>query len=164
MGKIVCLRDNKVFTTSLMNVAHENYFYEVKELSAKERQLIEMMTITNRKEAQQKIHKTMLKLYCAPFDYLRTKSFMNSLNSKYSQYIFLYSRSISTSDVISKTIILLLSSSVNCLPEILSKNEWTIRGFIDIFRNIYPLTTDSKVISKILELHLYLNFYVLQNI
>ncbi len=52
----------------------------------------------------------------------------------------------------------------NLPSKILSKNEWTIRGFIDIFRNIYPLTTDSKVISKILELHLYLNFYVLQNI
>ena len=35
------------------------------------------------------------------------------------------------------------------------KNEWTIRGFIDIFRNIYPLSADSKVISKILELHLF---------
>ncbi|MBQ9418829.1 MAG: EcoRV family type II restriction endonuclease [Synergistaceae bacterium] len=32
--------------------------------------------------------------------------------------------------------------------------EWTMRGFIDIFKNVYPLTTDSKVLSKILELHL----------
>lgn len=33
--------------------------------------------------------------------------------------------------------------------------EWTIRGFIDIFRNVYPVSTDTKVISKVLELHLF---------
>ena len=32
--------------------------------------------------------------------------------------------------------------------------EWDIRGFIDIFRNIYPLSSDTKVISKVLEIHL----------
>ena len=78
-GKIVCLRDDRIFKTSLMNVAHENYFYEVKELSTKERQLIEAITITNRKGMQRKIHEKMLELYCAPFDYSRTVSFLNSL-------------------------------------------------------------------------------------
>lgn len=34
-------------------------------------------------------------------------------------------------------------------------NEWTIRGFIDIFKNIYTISSDTKVISKILELHLF---------
>lgn len=34
-------------------------------------------------------------------------------------------------------------------------NEWTIRGFIDIFKNIFTLSTDTKIISKILELHLF---------
>lgn len=38
---------------------------------------------------------------------------------------------------------------------ILCNNEWTIRGFIDIFRNIYTISSDTKVISKILELHLF---------
>lgn len=33
-------------------------------------------------------------------------------------------------------------------------NEWNIRGFIDIFRNIYTISSDSKVISKVLEIHL----------
>lgn len=41
---------------------------------------------------------------------------------------------------------------------ILLNNEWTIRGFIDIFKNVYTISTDSKVISKILELHLFPHF------
>jgi len=36
--------------------------------------------------------------------------------------------------------------------------EWTIKGFIDIFRNIYTISADTKVISKILELHLFPHF------
>lgn len=34
-------------------------------------------------------------------------------------------------------------------------DEWTIRGFIDIFKNIYSVSSDTKIISKLLELHLY---------
>ena len=37
-------------------------------------------------------------------------------------------------------------------------DEWTIRGFIDIFKNIYTISDDTKVISKLLELHLYPHF------
>ncbi len=33
--------------------------------------------------------------------------------------------------------------------------QWTIKGFIDIFKNIYTLSTDTKIISKILEIHLF---------
>ncbi len=33
--------------------------------------------------------------------------------------------------------------------------QWTIKGFIDIYRNIYTISTDTKIISKILELHIY---------
>lgn len=45
------------------------------------------------------------------------------------------------------------------LSEYISKdNEWTIRGFIDIFKNVYTISTDSKVVSKILELHLFPHF------
>ena len=32
--------------------------------------------------------------------------------------------------------------------------RWNIRGFIDIFRNVYALSSDSKVLSKALELQL----------
>lgn len=44
---------------------------------------------------------------------------------------------------------------------ILHNDGWTIKGFIDIFENIYTLSTDTKVLSKILELHIFpyfLNF------
>ncbi|ROL61447.1 restriction endonuclease [Bacteroidetes/Chlorobi group bacterium ChocPot_Mid] len=33
-------------------------------------------------------------------------------------------------------------------------NEWTIKGFIDIFKNIYTISADTKIISKILEIHI----------
>ena len=33
--------------------------------------------------------------------------------------------------------------------------EWTIKGFIDVYRNIYTLSSDTKIISKILEIHLF---------
>lgn len=36
--------------------------------------------------------------------------------------------------------------------------EWTVRGFIDIFRNIYTISSDTKIVSKILELHLFPSF------
>lgn len=36
-----------------------------------------------------------------------------------------------------------------------SDGKWTVRGFIDIFENIYTISNDTKVISKILELHLF---------
>lgn len=34
-------------------------------------------------------------------------------------------------------------------------DEWTIRGFIDVFKNVYTVSSDTKIISKILELHLF---------
>lgn len=33
--------------------------------------------------------------------------------------------------------------------------DWTIRGFIDVFRNLYSISLDTKVLSKILELHIF---------
>ncbi len=33
--------------------------------------------------------------------------------------------------------------------------EWTVKGFIDIFKNIHTISADTKVVSKILELHLF---------
>lgn len=42
--------------------------------------------------------------------------------------------------------------------EISKENEWTIRGFIDIFKNVYTISSDTKIISKILELHLFPHF------
>lgn len=39
--------------------------------------------------------------------------------------------------------------------KIAKDNEWTIRGFIDIFKNIYTISTDTKIVSKVPELHLF---------
>ncbi len=36
-----------------------------------------------------------------------------------------------------------------------STGEWTVKGFIDIYRKIYPLTGDTKVVSKLIELMLF---------
>jgi hypothetical protein len=33
--------------------------------------------------------------------------------------------------------------------------QWTVKGFIDIFRNVYTISTDTKIVSKILEIHLF---------
>lgn len=37
-------------------------------------------------------------------------------------------------------------------------DEWTIRGFIDIFKNIYTISADTKIVSKVLELHSFPHF------
>lgn len=34
-------------------------------------------------------------------------------------------------------------------------NQWAIKGFIDAFRNIYTISADTKIVSKILEIHLF---------
>lgn len=34
-------------------------------------------------------------------------------------------------------------------------NEWVIKGFIDIYKNIYTISLDTKVISKIIELMIF---------
>jgi hypothetical protein len=56
-----------------------------------------------------------------------------------------------------------LNDFVETLKESISTsdNQWTIKGFIDIFRNIYTISADTKIVSKILEIHLFpklLNF------
>lgn len=33
--------------------------------------------------------------------------------------------------------------------------QWTIKGFIDTYKNIYTISSDTKVVSKILEIHLF---------
>lgn len=36
-----------------------------------------------------------------------------------------------------------------------SDGQWTIKGFIDIYKNIYTISSDTKIVSKILEIHLF---------
>ena len=33
--------------------------------------------------------------------------------------------------------------------------QWTIKGFIDVYRKIYTISSDTKIVSKLLEIHLY---------
>jgi len=42
-------------------------------------------------------------------------------------------------------------------------NQWTIKGFIDVFENIYTISADTKIISKILEIHLFSKFLEFAN-
>lgn len=49
-----------------------------------------------------------------------------------------------------------LKKFANTITDKISLNdEWTIKGFIDIFKNIYTISTDTKIVSKVLELHLF---------
>ena len=36
-----------------------------------------------------------------------------------------------------------------------ANNEWTIKGFVDIEQNIYTISQDTKLLSKILEIHIF---------
>lgn len=33
--------------------------------------------------------------------------------------------------------------------------QWSIKGLIDIYKNIYTISADTKIISKILEIHIF---------
>lgn len=71
-GEIFCLRNRKIFETSLMNVAHENYFYLVKDLSPFERKIIYEIAIRKTTGIQRAVASGWLDLYCAPYDFAKT--------------------------------------------------------------------------------------------
>ena len=33
--------------------------------------------------------------------------------------------------------------------------QWTVKGFIDVYRSVFAISSDTKVVSKILEIHLF---------
>lgn len=35
------------------------------------------------------------------------------------------------------------------------KGDWTVKGFIDVYKNIYTISSDTKIVSKILEIHIF---------
>ncbi|GMO40312.1 MAG: hypothetical protein Ta2F_16510 [Termitinemataceae bacterium] len=41
-----------------------------------------------------------------------------------------------------------------CLYVSTANGQWSIKGFIDIYKNIYTISSDTKIVSKILEIHL----------
>ena len=53
-----------------------------------------------------------------------------------------------------------LKSFAKTLTEYVTTNsgEWSIKGFIDVQKNIYTISSDSKIISKILEIQLFPKF------
>jgi len=53
-----------------------------------------------------------------------------------------------------------LKEFAKTLTEYVSTNsgEWSIKGFIDVEKNIYTISSDSKIISKILEIQLFPKF------
>lgn len=50
-----------------------------------------------------------------------------------------------------------LNEFVNELKHYVSTEtgDWTIKGFIDIYKNIYTISSDTKIVSKILEIHIF---------
>ena len=52
---------------------------------------------------------------------------------------------------------LALSAFVAKMQEHVSTEDgdWTVRGFIDVYKNIYTISSDTKIVSKILEIHLF---------
>lgn len=52
----------------------------------------------------------------------------------------------------------LLQSEIPTIKQSISTTdtkEWVIKGFVDVFQNVYTITIDTKVISKVLEVLLY---------
>lgn len=50
-----------------------------------------------------------------------------------------------------------LDQFVNELRQYVSTEtgDWTIKGFIDVYKNIYTISSDTKIVSKILEIHIF---------
>ncbi len=50
-----------------------------------------------------------------------------------------------------------LADFVQQLPEYVSTTDkqWSVKGFVDVFRNVYTISGDTKIVSKILEIHLF---------
>ena len=49
-----------------------------------------------------------------------------------------------------------LSNFAGGIGKFISKDDkWTIKGFIDVFRNIYSISNDTKIISKVLEIQIF---------
>jgi hypothetical protein len=61
---------------------------------------------------------------------------------------------------IKKNFIKKLKTFADTLTEYVSTNsgEWSIKGFIDVEKNIYTISSDTKIISKILEIQLFPKF------
>lgn len=50
-----------------------------------------------------------------------------------------------------------LNNFVSTLQQTISdeNGKWSIKGFIDVYKNIYTISADTKIVSKVLEIHLF---------
>lgn len=63
-----CLRKNKVFKVSLMNIAHEKYFYKLQELTLLEKNLIRKLAIDSSPQFLKPLHENFLRDFTIIFD------------------------------------------------------------------------------------------------
>ena len=56
-----------------------------------------------------------------------------------------------------KTFIELLRDAVCGFDKAISTEDgdWVVKGFVDVYKNIYTISSDTKVISKIIELYIF---------
>ena len=57
--------------------------------------------------------------------------------------------------------ILKLRNAVNSFAPFVSTKDgqWVVKGFIDVYKHIYTISTDTKVVSKIIEISKYFVFF-----
>ncbi len=50
-----------------------------------------------------------------------------------------------------------LNTFTNKLEKYVSteNGDWSVKGFIDVYKNIYTISSDTKIVSKILEIHIF---------
>ena len=56
-----------------------------------------------------------------------------------------------------ETFIELLRNAVNDYDKIISTDngDWVVKGFVDVYKNLYTISSDTKVVSKIIELYIF---------
>ncbi|MBQ7942371.1 MAG: EcoRV family type II restriction endonuclease [Muribaculaceae bacterium] len=56
-----------------------------------------------------------------------------------------------------ETFVKLLRNAVNDYDKIISTSngDWVVKGFLDVYKNIYTISSDTKVVSKIIELSIF---------
>lgn len=59
--------------------------------------------------------------------------------------------------IIKKSFIIGFRKSLDSLCKSVTTDDmqWTIKGFLDVYKNLYTISSDTKVVSKILEIHLF---------
>jgi len=74
IGKISCLRNNRIFTTSLSNIACERYFYELKSLSKFEYEFLHGMFVGKATGVQADTNLHWLATFCFADEHIEEKT------------------------------------------------------------------------------------------